>query len=285
MASEQETLSSNSLFHFTRSATSLINILKKGFFPKYCLENYSMFDLGFKTEDVEKFDEPADKFKELAVPMVCFCDLPLSKIKHHTSLYGSYGIGLTKDWGNKNGVSPVLYFDSKSETIKGIQDAIFYLNELNSPEQTQIPGDSIITAAPFIAPLLKITRFLRFVKPYSGKFWRQGSYIDNVRFYDEREWRYVPDIRPAEDKLPLWIDKEIYTNEVSKADLDSKLEQSDRFHLRFDPDDVKYIIVEKEDHIIAIIETLESMDSIYSMNTIKKLTSRVITQRQIQDDF
>lgn len=282
MSTEQETLSSNALFHFTRSATSLINILKKGFLPKYCLENYSMFDLGFKTENVEKFDEPADKFKELAIPMVCFCDLPLSKIKHHTSTYGSYGLGLTKEWGNKNGVSPILYFDSKSETVKGIQDAIFYLNELNSPDQIQAPNESI---APFIARLLKITRFLRFIKPYSGKFWRQGSYIDNVRFYDEREWRYVPDIRPAEDKLPLWIDKEKFTNEVSKADIDSKLEQKVQYHLQFEPDDVKYIIVEKEDHIIALIEALESMENRYTTNTIKKLASRVITQQQILEDF
>lgn len=73
-----ETLSSKSLFHFTGSADNLINILKNGLAPRYCLENFGMFDFGLPktSEDLE-----------IAVPMVSFCDISLSKVQYHLSFY------------------------------------------------------------------------------------------------------------------------------------------------------------------------------------------------------
>ncbi|PIU57160.1 MAG: hypothetical protein COS88_01980 [Chloroflexi bacterium CG07_land_8_20_14_0_80_51_10] len=58
------TLSADTLFHFTKSQDDLISILTNEFEPRYCIEN-----LGFQTENQEN----------LAIPMVCFCDLPLSQ--------------------------------------------------------------------------------------------------------------------------------------------------------------------------------------------------------------
>jgi hypothetical protein len=97
---------SQSLFHFTNQAESLFDILKAGFWPKYCLE-----DIGW--QNFEKFDY-------IAFPMVCFCDIPLSRIAEHTGYYGSYGIGLEKEWAEKNALNPVLYISSKS----GLRDSI-----------------------------------------------------------------------------------------------------------------------------------------------------------------
>jgi hypothetical protein len=97
---------SQSLFHFTNQAESLFDILKAGFWPKYCLE-----DIGW--QNFEKFDY-------IAFPMVCFCDIPLSRIAEHTGYYGSYGIGLKKEWAEKNALNPVLYISSKS----GLRDSI-----------------------------------------------------------------------------------------------------------------------------------------------------------------
>jgi hypothetical protein len=92
---------SQSLFHFTNQAESLFDILKAGFWPKYCLE-----DIGW--QNFEKFDY-------IAFPMVCFCDIPLSRIAEHTGYYGSYGIGLKKEWAEKNALNPVLYISSPCE--------------------------------------------------------------------------------------------------------------------------------------------------------------------------
>src|SRR5437660_733066 len=96
-------LSANSLFHFTNSLDSLLNILKEEFRPRFCLENFSGV-----------FPSRRGASVEWAVPMVCFCDLPLSQTTFHLSVYGDYGIGLTKEWGKKNGIAPVLYAYSGS---------------------------------------------------------------------------------------------------------------------------------------------------------------------------
>ena len=41
--------------------------------------------------------------------MISFCDIPITLLDEHTSRYGVYGIGLSKDWGIKRGVTPTMY--------------------------------------------------------------------------------------------------------------------------------------------------------------------------------
>ncbi|PWK80345.1 abortive phage resistance protein AbiGi (putative antitoxin) [Mucilaginibacter oryzae] len=60
-------LSSNSLVHLTNFKQSLIGILNESFKVKYCLENV-ITQVG-----VLKY----------AIPMVSFCDIPLSELKDH----------------------------------------------------------------------------------------------------------------------------------------------------------------------------------------------------------
>jgi len=88
-----------SLFHFTKSMDVLQTILKEGFWPRYCLE-----DVQWQGHDTYEF---------VAYPMVCFCDIPISRISEHVGFYGSYGIGLTKQWGIKNNLNPVFYFSAR----------------------------------------------------------------------------------------------------------------------------------------------------------------------------
>src|SRR5687768_12579934 len=99
------TVSANTLFYFTASIGNLISILTNEFHPHFCLEDFSVLNKSVLSAGTET---------ELAVPMVCFCDLPLSQIGFHLSVYGDYGIGMTKSWGQKNGITPVLYVHDKS---------------------------------------------------------------------------------------------------------------------------------------------------------------------------
>lgn len=64
----------------------------------YCHEQYS---LDYETHDSY-------------YPMVSFCDIPLSLAKDQIEKYGSYAIGMTKEWGIKNSLNPVVYIEKDS---------------------------------------------------------------------------------------------------------------------------------------------------------------------------
>jgi hypothetical protein len=112
-------ISSNTLFYFTTSADNIIHIIKKGFMPRFCLEEFGS----------EIFTGITDKIEQ-AIPMTCFCDLPLSMIDTHLDFYGSYGIGLSKEWGQENGLTSITYIHDKSTQVKYLKqigDLIFKL--------------------------------------------------------------------------------------------------------------------------------------------------------------
>ncbi len=126
-------------------------------------------------------------------------------------------------------------------------------------------------------------RFIRFCKPYEGKFWRDGKYLEGIRFYDEREWRFVPDINPGADSVTVWLSKETYLDDILLSEANEIL--ADKHKLHFNPDDIKYIIVEREDQVLSIIKAVEKITDRFDRDTIKKLTSRIITREQIIEDF
>jgi hypothetical protein len=52
------------------------------------------------------------------------------------------------------------------------------------------------------AALKTFWNILVYLKPYEGVLYRGGSITkENVRFYDEHEWRYVPDRRVMNKNL------------------------------------------------------------------------------------
>ncbi|MFS2265232.1 abortive infection system antitoxin AbiGi family protein [Vibrio vulnificus] len=67
------------LFHFTNNKETLKLIFNHGYWPRYCLEDIRW---------VNQVNAPY-----MAFPMVCFCDIPLSRISEHVSFYGNYGLG------------------------------------------------------------------------------------------------------------------------------------------------------------------------------------------------
>ena len=110
--------SANVLFNFMGELRFLREILKtKCISPRYCEEDMRYL----KISDLNS----------IAFPMKCFCDINLSKLEKHRKLYGDYGIGLTKEWGIKKGVQPVLYLIEHSPLFKKISECLNdeYLNE------------------------------------------------------------------------------------------------------------------------------------------------------------
>ena len=70
----------STLFHYTKTASTLLSILKEGFRFSYCLEEYHLLRQG-----------------NIGIPMISFCDIPINDSVEHSKKYGYYALGLTKD--------------------------------------------------------------------------------------------------------------------------------------------------------------------------------------------
>ena len=244
-------LSANTLIHFTSSSGNLKGILRDNFHVFNCKEEVVL----------------NGKLGTYYVPMVSFCDIPLSEIKEHISKYGSYGIGLTKDWGMKNGLNPVLYMAPDSTLSSSYRSALAYFNPKKDGENGWNDAQK---------SLLDIARYL---KNYEGKLTRQGITNKNYRYSDEREWRFVP---PYSSDCEMLLVEEITKPEIKKA-ADEKLTM---LRLRFEPNDIKYIIIKDDSEISGFIEYLRNVKGrTYTMHDIERLTTRILTTEQIRDDI
>ena len=251
-------LSPDSLFHFTSCLENILGIMKNTFYPRYCYEEF------------ELIKRPKESFIRSAIPMVCFCDTPLSQLMNHIETYGKYGLGMKKEWGIRKGLNPVIYFNKNSDMAKDFnKTAIRLLKSRGS------------------ATLKTFWNILVYLKPYEGVLYRGGSITkENVRFYDEHEWRYVPDRRVMnKNSIKLSLSRDMYQQPEKLADANKELER-DETRLSFNADDIKYIIIDKEREINEMIKELRDIKGMrYNSDTIDRLASRIITVKQIENDF
>ena len=256
-------ISSETLFHFTNSAETIINILKNGFAPRFCLEELG-YDLFFDTENIN----------ETAVPMTCFCDLPLSKIDKHLAFYGPYGIGLSKKWGKSHGLTPLTYIHENSTQLN-------YLKQLG-----KLIGKAFINVNMEKLPMeenpyVTLFELAGFYKPYSGRMYKIDKYVEK-RFYDEREWRYVPFLN-SKFEGDYRLLKNEFLNNIKRASANDSIAKD--FSLNFNCEDIKYIIVNKESEMIALFDALELMSDNYTKSERKILKTKIISTEQILQDF
>jgi len=208
-------------------------ILNFGFIPHYCPE-YSL-----EQEDIEAAF--AHRHPIAAAPMVCFCDLPLSLIRKHLKEYGDFGIGLEKKWGIQNGVAPVIYTHSKAKTRPPV-------SRLTSRARTGSDR----------AALRDLEFLAAYTKPFEGPAWRNGHVQKKVRFYDEREWRYVPVFRRSD---PLFLNFNAYEDVLRRAELHKVLKKE--HSLTITPDVVQYLIVPYDEDEKNVLELHDYVMSLY----------------------
>lgn len=255
------TISANTLFHFTKSIDNLKNILTHTFSPRYCLEHIddSLVNLS------------------IAIPMVCFCDIPLSQIKDHVDTYGNYAIGLSKEWAMSKGISPVLYLHKNSVTNEMMQQFLATSKDLDNIENPD--SDKAIN---------KRTRdFFQlyfFCKSYKGDMRRNGEIKRDITFYNENEWRYVPSLSELEEmKASLFLHKTTFEDESLRNENNEKNES---IKIKFSPNDIRYIIVMKESERYEMIWMIEQIKGdIFKPNELKILNSKIISVEQIKEDF
>lgn len=268
-----DNISANTLFHFTNSLDKIESILLNEFYPRYCLEDHRMFC------DQESV---LYSYFERAIPMVCFCDIPLSQISKHINVYGGYAVGLSKEWGESQKISPVMYASPTSSSTVAIRESFSQL--LQNLDSDAVERGGVYKAISRIGFLLD--SFITYTKPYKGKVFRNDMLSDEeVVFYDEREWRFVPDPEQRTSAgLPLSLSKDQFLDTKQMADANATI--SSRFKLSFEPKDIKYIIVKYDSEILPMIDKVTHIKGPkYSYNDVRLLTTRIISMDQILSDF
>ena len=241
-------LSANTLFHFTDSFENVVSILTHEFRPRYSLEDFGMV--------LSDGAEPHER----ATPMVCFCDIPLSQTAKHMRTYGNYAIGLSKEWGVSKGISPVLYVAAGSLVSQTLR-AVFINNVMN--EASGFPN---------------LVRLKWFLKEYEGDLYRRGIAHAQVRFYDEREWRYVP----TSGTGMMSLTKEDFLDPVRLAESHQRLVVPP---LQFEPSNIRFLIVARENEVLPMIHRVHEIKAKYSEDERAILCSRIHRAELIMEDF
>ena len=247
------TISANTVIHFTGDKESLKGILASGFSVFLCKETIVMKEVA------------TTKY----IPMISFCDIPISQAKDHLTKYGNYGIGLSMDWAVKNKLNPVLYMSRGSTLSQNVRSALNYYKKREPSEEEETEYAS------------RLMEIVRYMKNYEGPLQRKGkAVVENYRFYDEREWRYVPEISEFGKMMLTEVE---FNNPIIKDKVAAKIA---KMKLGFHANEIKYIIINSDEEIHEFIRHLKDVKGDkYSMNDVEKLTTRIITADQIKTDL
>jgi len=237
----------SSLFHFTTKISTLKLILSE----KRLRASYNIEFIG-------------DMYPEqqyAAIPMVCFCDIPLKFIiKNHTHRYGHIGLGFKKDWGLRNKVNPIMYRVKESPIEKPFMDLIRETNlnlnraskNYSSVFEKKTMDTSIIDSLDSIlGNAMKITSF---IKPYEDK---RNNYLD-------REWRWL-----ALGEITFSPED----NERYRKILNGSYYLNPDY-LDFEIDDLNYLIVERRADISQAIKVIKSLE-------LKEMEKDILIQKII----
>ena len=159
-------ISSSSLFHFTDNFDIFKSIVTNGLRFSYARERFS-------SEIVNKiFGENAEGKECLKIPMISFCDTPITRSNNHAEKYGKYVIGIKKEH--------LKSYDGYN------LNPVFYM-----------APDKFNTTLNFLSQLLQegkkddVCAMLAYIKPISVIMKDECGNDIEKDFYDEREWRMV----------------------------------------------------------------------------------------------
>lgn len=298
--------SANTLFHFMRKVDYLKDALtRRALVPRYCMENIEY--LGIRDDENE--------YKEVAVLQKCFCDIPFHKLTDtfslqgvgstydslseeekikvstnntHPDFYGTYAIGLSKKWGEQNGLQPIQYLNEKSEHTREFSRV--FENVLQAEDVSDEYADDMLSRLSFVKPLRGIMKRQvqkKDKKEVTVEFWKN--------FHDEQEWRYVPcpeDLQEYDleriiaNPYMINLDRTIY--DINKS---LEMERYEKLWLKYGYDDIRYIIVPDSQARIEIINTIMSIPSgsFKKKGTIRLnkyvLISKILVLDEIRKDW
>lgn len=259
-------ISSDTLFHFMNKFDYLEETLKGNFSPRYVEEKLNPF------------------FKEsVYIAMKCFCDIPLSMVQNHSKVYGPYGIGFSKEWGERIGLNPITYYNEKSKFVNDIR-VVFNSNVgiMNSTERT---GETLEKSGAINKAMKNM--FLNF-KPTKGIMNRDGKEVEK-HFYDEREWRYISTYNRGlketadgdyHEIRPYYTDEDLTIMNYTLSKCNREL--SKELKIPFSISDIKFIIVKEDFEIDKICNLIDGKNINISLKN--RLKTKIIKSSDIKDN-
>lgn len=225
-------LSSNILWHQTNKECFYEILKSKKLRYSYCLEKII---LGFNLDPI-------------AFPMISVSDYPLSEIGSNKWAYGNYNIGFTQEWGVKAGFSPVWYCSFGSR-------GLLQLNKL-LVDAIKTKSEPLLSTAMYMFSNMKFDK--------STLITHKKIYKE-YRYYDEREWRCIPDIKEMHEAKVWPFLMENHYKEYKKAhDGQSLLDMG----VEFQYDNIHYIIVEKDEDVQKTRDIVGDRIHIFTKNEV-----------------
>jgi hypothetical protein len=196
--------------------------------------------------------------KYYITPMKCFCDIPLGMIKNHMQRYGYYGIGFKKSFLQRHGATPVIYIHKNSEHFFGFKK----MKVLDLDQKL----------------------FLPLLKRYYGSdyfFDDELGIVEprRIRFYDEKEWRFLP------KNVTLEILEEFPTIQEGLEFVRIKNSTNPFSTTPIKPsiNDIEYVIIHKKKELPEIIKQLRSIFS--NSDDADLMITKIIIAEQILKDY
>ena len=246
--------SASSLFHCMEKSEWLCDIIKsKKLSPRYCIEKTDYLHIGID---------------EIAFPMICFCDIPLHKLKYHMSWYGKNAIAFSKDWGISHELQPILYVSESSEVAKVFTDAFNATKTFNKSadiEQYKIARDFLLTS-------------LRYFKPLQGETKGQRRW-----FTDDCEWRYIAHFK--DNIAPNVVIKKEQLSEIGMEYLNNAIANIPNVgDLLFEYSDIKYLIAETRSDFEKIVAVIDECLA-DNVKVKYELLSKILLWEEVKGDF
>lgn len=281
---------STSLFHFTRKKSDFKKIITNGI-------RYS-----YSAEFVPQFFAENSVNIALSIPIICFCDIPLTRISSHVRKYGSYGVGI-----------------NKANIIKKLGGTINPLNYVNSNEIIQVlcnikgiaksmqnQGIAEISNNPLVAMydnnFTKASKLLKRIDLLYA-FFKPCQY-NGIDFTQEREWRAIlkEDLSRgiswnSETSRKEYIDRKGKTRTVASSSckmFNEIIGDNPLFHLQFSEseilDCIEYIIVPNRYQKDWCIDFIDKSKFLFGRNNLSKdtklsLISKICSIEQLEIDY
>lgn len=274
-------INASSLFHFTPKISSLKLILKNGVRFSYALEEYS------KTIISNFCDEKCSGENiGVAIPMICFCDTPITRVYQHMDKYGEYMIGFDKKYLMSrcgNTLNPISYIQSPN-LVNSIEDiSTIYAETCKEHELLVQKGNQDEPTQNRIISLGLRKFNLRLLI----------GLCKSISFYDEREWRIFNDDNKGQINEWKWGLSKDEFDRIKKDINKSLFSDYDSYITLYENDicdGITHLVVKKESQVPSLVDYIMKSKRLFGYEGVSdkvkmNLVSKITSVKRITNDY